>query len=309
MDLKLVQLIIQELGALNYHAHGDKRIIIHCPFHNDSNPSLNVPLVHAKYRPGQFKCFSCGAKGNWNHLADRLMLKKWDKFDQSKYYDNSRTEYKSDDAFTDLLFSINKLESKDQTRILDGLEPLPDDFSWRGVPRQFWVDHGFNYYWNRRNDEFYLHAPVTMNGEYLGYTLAAMTPHEKNPKYQTFAPTEKAILMYDHIKPDSTIILVEGHFDAWRMRYLGFEVGAMIGTENWSKYKTDAILAKRPKRVIVLTDGDEPGYKAGEMLVETFNSKYIDTIWYKFPIYPKPNALDAGNMPLEYAEDLKRYII
>lgn len=309
MSLKLVQLIIQELGALNYNPQGEKRIIIHCPFHNDNNPSLIVPLFHEKYRPGQFKCFSCGAKGDWNKLAEKLRLKSWDQHDQTKYYDKSKKEYAEEDAFKDLAFALNKVETKQEVRSLSGIEELPTDFSWRGIPREFWVSHNFSYYWDKKKDEFYLYSSVTMNDQILGYTLAAMTPSEKNPKYQTFAPTNTAILMYDFIKPDSTIVIVEGHFDAWRMRYYGFEVGAMIGTENWSQYKTDAIIAKRPKRIIILTDGDEPGYKAGEMLANTFLEKYIDTIWYKFPFFPKPDSLDAGNMPIEYIEDLKRYII
>lgn len=309
MSLKLVQLIIQELGALNYNPSGEKRIVIHCPFHNDTHPSLIIPLIHPKYHPGQFKCFSCGEKGDWNKLADRLRLKKWDQLDQKKYYDSSRKEYKDEDAFRDLAFSIGKLEAKNEIRKLEGLEELPSDFQWRGIPRDFWVKHGFSYYWDRKKDEFYLHLAVTMNGEYLGYTLAAMNPSEKNPKYQTFASTEKAILGYDWIESDSTIVLVEGHFDDWRMVYYGFNAGAMIGTENWSEYKTNAIIAKRPKRVIILTDGDDAGYKAGEMLANIFLGKHIDTIWYKLPYYPKPDSLDAGNMPNEYIEDLKRYII
>lgn len=316
MSLKLVQLIVQELGALNYNPHGEKRIVIHCPFHNDTNPSLIIPLIHPKYNPGQFKCFSCGEKGSWNKLADKLRLKRWDEGDQQKYYDNSRTEFKDEDAFRDLAFAINKLEVVNSVRTQDGIEELPPDFQWRGIPRQWWVDHGFSYYWDNKldkqgfpKDEFFLHQKVTMNGEYLGYTLAAMTPSEKVPKYQTFAPTEKAILMYDHIKPNSTIFIVEGHYDSWRMKYLGFETGAMIGTENWSEYKTNAIIAKRPKRIVILTDGDEPGYKAGEMLLNVFREKYIDTVWYKLPYFPKPNSLDAGNIPFEYIEDLKKYVI
>ena len=139
-NIKLVQLIIQELGALGYHPQGDKRVLIHCPFHNDTNPSLIVPLIHKKYNPGQFKCFSCGAKGDWNKLAERLRLKEWDLKDQNKYYDNSKKEYAEEDAFKDLMFSVDKLENKQEVLSLHGIEELPTDFSWRGIPRSFWVE-------------------------------------------------------------------------------------------------------------------------------------------------------------------------
>lgn len=310
MSERLKQLIISELSSLNYHPQGDKRIKIHCPFHHDTNPSLIIPINHTKYKPGQFKCFSCGAKGNWNDLANRLMLRKWDEYDTNKYYDNAKKEFAEDDAFRDLLPTINGMASGTAAKKVEGLEELPADFTWRGLNRDFWISMGCSYYWDRRRDQFYIHMPMLMNGNYMGYTLAALPPIvDKVPKYQTFAPTDSVILLYDLIKPNSTILLVEGHFDAWRMRALGFEVGGMIGTENWSSKKTAAILAKCPKRVIICTDGDEPGYKAGEMLNRTMFDNGIDTIYYKLPYYPKPDSLDPGNMSLEYVEDMRRYVI
>src|SRR5690606_32743713 len=103
-----------------------------------------------------------------------------------------------------------------------------------------------------------------MYGKYIGYTLSAMTPDPDHgvPKYQTFAQTEFALLNYDELRPNETILIVEGHFDTWRMMYHGFNCTGMIGTSNWSKYKTASIKAKLPKRIIICTDGDEAGYQA-----------------------------------------------
>lgn len=310
MSEKLIQLIINELSGLNYHPVSDKRIKIHCPFHTDSNPSLNVALGHPKLPPGSFKCFSCGEKGTWNKLAERLKLKTYHDGDLAKYYDKSKGF--DDDPFADLSKEINRTTAgSDQLWVKAGTEELPMDFSWRGLPREFWIDLGFSYYWDYRKDQFYLYLPMTMYGKYIGYTLAAMTPDPNNgvPKYQTFAQTEFALLNYDSLIPNSTILIVEGHFDTWRMISKKFNCTGMIGTENWSKYKTASIKAKLPKRVIVCTDGDQAGYKAGNMLNELFTAEGIDTVYYKLPEFPKPNALDPGNMPDEYIEDLRRYII
>lgn len=310
MSDRLKHLIISELAGLNYFPIGDKRIKIHCPYHNDHNPSLIIPLNHHKYRPGQFKCFSCGAKGGWNDLAERLKLKKWNEEDTKKFYDKSSgKDFEDDDAFKDLLPSLNATGISNEPRELDGTEEFPEGFTWRGLDKDFWEQYDCSYYWDRRKDQFYIHMPLTMNGKYMGYTLAAIDPQPNIPKYQTFAPTDSVILMYDHIDPRSTIVLVEGHFDAWRMHYYGFNAGGMIGTENWSDKKTNAILAKLPKRIIVCTDGDEPGYKAGEMLVNTFLKYGIDVVFYKLPFYPKPDSLDPGNMSLAYIEDMRRYIL
>jgi 5S rRNA maturation endonuclease (ribonuclease M5) len=310
MSERLKNLILNELAALNYSPTSDKRIKIHCPFHSDSNPSLNVALAHPRLPPGSFKCFSCGEKGGWNKLAERLKLKLHDE-DMSQYYDKSKGY--EDDPFKDLGLEL-KVTGNEQIYIRDGIEDLPEDFSWRGLPRQFWVDLNCAYYWDFKRDLFYIYMPMTMFGNQIGYTIAAVdpkprTPEEKIAKYQTFAQTEQAILLYDQLIPMSTIVIVEGHFDAWRMKAFGFNVCAMIGTENWSKYKTAAILAKMPKRIILCLDGDEAGYKAGDMLNQIFFNEGIDVVYYKLPLIPKPNALDPGNMPIEYIEDMRRYVI
>lgn len=308
MSERLKKLIISELASFNYTPSNEKRIKIHCPFHSDSNPSLNVVLSHQKHRAGTFKCFSCGVKGGWNKLAQKMGLKEDDQ-DTSKYYDKSQ-KY-DDDPFYDASLEI-KATGNDSFHVMDGIEELPMDFEWRGIPREFWIEMGFSYYWELRRDLFYLYQPIKMFGEYIGYTLAAIDPHcrpnEKIIKYQTYASTEKAILMYDQLKPNETIIIVEGHFDSWRLKYLGFNVCAMIGTENWSKYKTNCIMAKLPKRVIICTDGDEAGYKAGNRLNQIFCEEGVDTIYYQLPIIPV-SPLDPGNFGNEYIEDLRRYII
>lgn len=309
MSHKLVTLIINELSTLNYAPVNEKRIKIHCPFHNDGNPSLNIALEHPKYAPGTFKCFSCKAKGGWNKLAEKLHLRRWDEGEIKNHYDASKTEYVEEDAFRDLMMSVNRLHTVEQTHRLEGTEDFPEDFQWRGIPRDFWVKLGCRYYWDRKKDLFQIYMPVTMFGEYLGYTVATIDPPPNTPKYMTFAPTDRAILCYDSLPTNSTILLVEGHFDTWRMKYHGFNAGGMIGTENWSEKKTSAVLALMPKRILICTDGDGPGYGAGEMLSQIFHGKGIDTIFYKLPEFPKPNALDPGNMPIEYIEDLRRYVI
>lgn len=307
MSERLKNLIIAELTAINYHPSSDKRIKIHCPFHSDSNPSLNVALTHPKYPPGTFKCFSCGTKGSWNKLANRLKLKLYDG-DLSKYYDKSKGF--EDDPFNDLGLEL-KTTGNDQIWVQDGIEELPEDFSWRGLNREFWLSMKCSYYWDIKRDQFYIYMPMNMFGKYIGYTIAAVNarPEDKVPKYQTFAPTESALLLYDQLASQSTILIVEGHFDAWRMKALGFNACAMIGTENWSKYKTSAILAKLPTRIIICMDGDEAGYKAGNMLNQVFLNEGVDVIYYQLPLIPKPNALDPGNMPDYIIEDMRRYVL
>ena len=45
---------------------GDKLTSL-CPFHGDSNPSFSVDL-----KKGMYKCFSCGAEGNYINFRAQL---------------------------------------------------------------------------------------------------------------------------------------------------------------------------------------------------------------------------------------------
>jgi DNA primase len=52
-----------------------KSMLIPCPFHSESEPSLSIILNSDHRLPvGSWKCFGCNRSGHWNILAEALHL-------------------------------------------------------------------------------------------------------------------------------------------------------------------------------------------------------------------------------------------
>jgi hypothetical protein len=251
--------------------------------------------VGHKITPGGFHCFSCGAHGGWNRIAEKLGLQQI----------NVEQRVKANYAVEQNPFGVLDKAIKEKpplvvpkVRQLVGTEPLPPGFQWRGLGKSFLEVYGARFYWDRNKDMDYLYFPLTVNGIYVGYTIAALKPC--TPKYETFADTHRTWFLYDQVQADTTLILVEGHFDALRSQAEGLNVMGLFGTENWSPTKKQMVLAKRPTKVITLMDGDEAGYNAARKiytdLVSGVNVEIID-----LPHLPG-NELDPGNMPPDWVE-------
>lgn len=302
---KLRQHVVECLDSVGYFAKGEE-IVIHCPFHDDGSPSCGVHIGD-KITPGGFNCLSCGASGGWNKLAERLHLPQF-VFDNTHFDASKKTNLKDDDPFKDIQDAIKGLFFRDeQVDVLEGTEDLPEDFSWRGLPKRFYESLGGRYYWDKKQDLDYLYFPLKMNNEYRGYTICALQPAKL--KYLTFAPTEKTMLLYDELPTNSNMVITEGHFDGLRMYYEGIPSVSIFGVQNWSKIKRNYILAKAPKKIILLMDSDEAGQKAANFLASDLEQG-ADVLIYKLPqengIDGKP--LDPGNMPDQYIEHLKEIV-
>lgn len=288
---KLREMAIEELSAVGGTIRGDNIMIV-CPFHNDRNPSLGVHIGD-KIMPGSFHCWSCNASGSWNKLARQMNLTQVDYGNESKVDENT-------DPFKYLVrpLQVNNNTSKSRPPPI-GLEDLPDDFQWRGVGRPFYKLIGGKYLFefNQKNDYQmdWLYLPILKNGQYEGHTLCALQPNDR--KYLTFSDATKNFLLYDQLRPEETIILVEGHFDAINLVNQGLNAAAILGATNWSDTKRSMILSKLPPKVIVLFDGDEPGYKASREVYVTL-ANYVETVIIDLPLAaPK---MDPGNLNSEW---------
>lgn len=68
----LKELIVREVSRIGGQIQGDYALI-HCPWHQDTHPSLRVSLLDEKL--GLFNCFACDeGKGSYNKLARKLNL-------------------------------------------------------------------------------------------------------------------------------------------------------------------------------------------------------------------------------------------
>lgn len=296
--------IITHLTELGYPIkRNGNEIPIHCPFHNDSNPSLDVH-VGDKITPGGFKCWSCGEKGGWNKLASKMNLPLF-VFDNT-VFDANRVVKKGEsdsDPYKELSQALKNSKlmfGEKEVHVLPGVEPLPSDFTWRGLPRKFYESIGGKFYWDRKLELDYLYLPIAMNKKYMGYTICALQPAKL--KYLTYADTKKTLLLYDQLPSNETLVIVEGHFDAMRLYYEGIPSACIFGVENWSSIKKAAILAKAPKKILICMDSDWQGREAAQTLFNDFKD-CIDVLIYQLP--EDENKYDPGNMPDFMIEHLR----
>lgn len=299
-EANLRQHVISQLTPIGGIVKGEE-IQILCPFHSDHTPSLNVHIGH-KITPGSYHCFACQAKGGWNRLAAALRLVKID--------NNTTTTSLSGDSEDPFRLLAEKLKQnpilkKETYRTLMGTEPLPDSFNWRGYDQDFYTNLGGSYFWTPETE--YLYFPLTVYGEYKGYTLIATQTTSTNfNKYQIFAEAKKVFFLFDQLPENETIILTEGHFDAMRLIAEGFNATAILGVNNWSEHKRELLVSKRPRKILIALDGDEAGYAASVKIFEDLCGGMEVDIFYLPPQNP---SLDPGNMPPEQIKLLRERII
>ena len=126
-------------------------------------------------------------------------------------------------------------------------------------------------------------------------------------KYQTFTDSRKVFFLYDYVPHGSSIVLVEGHFDALRLYAEGFFPLALFGLQNWSDIKKNYLITKAPPKIIIAFDGDKPGYESAVNIFKDLRISCNVDIFY-LPLYEGKNKLDPGNMPKEFLDDLRRKI-
>lgn len=301
--------IIEQLTAIGGRLKRDE-VLIRCLWHNDNNPSLGVHVGH-KVTPGTYHCWSCGASGGWNTLAQRLNLPGAD-----TGLSEAAKKAIQENPFGILQRALSKSNVVASPRELHGTEPLPKGFQWRGWGKKFLENYGARYWWQRDIEKDiemeWLYFPLTMAGQYVGYTICALRPHK--PKYLVFADTTKTFFLYDFIPAGSPVVLVEGHSDCLRLHAEGIPAIAMFGLENWGPVKREYLRSKQPSKVVVLLDGDPPGPNgAPSHAVKVAMDIYCDLrtgmnadIMYLPPAIDKTTKLDPGNMPQEYVEELRR---
>lgn len=289
--------IISTITSLGLKSkNSDTRITICCPFHDDKTPSLDVHLADnfTGCFIGHFHCWGCGTRGSWPELAKKLGvgLEGLDFKAQ-----------KADNPFGLLLTSLKRMATSKTTTSLAPptstarLEEIPDNFSWRGIPSSFYRAMKAKIVWDNRKGRTYLYFPLEMNGIYQGYTLCDLGKEKKiSQKYLLFH-IGTPLFLFDWVPHRSTIVLVEGHFDALRLRYYGVNACAIFGSQKWEQKRQDLILSKNPKKILILMDNDEAGKAAALSIYEKLAETKLATICN---LPESGGKVDPGNMPLEY---------
>ena len=260
---------------------------------------LEVEIDHS-YNAYGISVHNCGASGSWNKLADSLNLVPYEreKLSEIKEKDNIfRLMSKT------LLTMKDKLEETPDT--LQGTEDIPPGYTWRNYDKAFLDHFKAKLWWDRNRDLNYLYFPLTMNSQYVGYTLCNLNRDRSSIKYLLFTDAKKTFFLYDYIPSQCPIVLVEGHTDALRLFRSGIPALALFGVENWGALKKSFLMAKMPKKVWIMMDGDEPGHRAAQKIFMDLRGG-CDVDLITLPIQnPK---MDPDSIPQEWVEEIKSKI-
>lgn len=269
---------------------GKHRILIRCPFHKDDTPSLAVTLVNGRGSPGQFSCFGCKEKGQWNALALRLNLQPMD----PNAFESEWTGRPKKDFFTSI--SLETLFNEwqfQQTALTKG-------YSFRGI--EYPLLNALHAVSGR--DGFGVSCtifPLWVGGELVGGIKAKNRPRPKDGlKYLNSKGewSRTSGLFPLHCFPQwPRVILVEGPRDALTLLQYGLPALAILGASNWCDQKRNLLLASSVKQVIVAFDGDAAGREGASIVMASLKG-----------LVPRakvilPPGQDPGSLPKSFWQE------
>lgn len=287
------QFILKELRKVTLFKETNitSGVSIVCPFHKDTDPSCNVSLGF-KVPLGIFHCFSCGAKGTWNTLAEKLGMST---------VTGEITNHKNL-----LSFKIEKFKPEDEDTL--NLEEL--DINWKGFSIDFLKQFKAKKLWDEELKDYYVYLPVTYIGSNYGYIRCKLYKDSIGLKYW-FGMLKKIFYPFDYYlnKNVSTLVLVEGVTDALRLIKYGIPTLATLGTKFNIKLGLDLLDDLDVETIILCYDGDDPGKDA---VFGTSKFKGLADILeaenYKVRVLIPPKDHDPYSMPKSYIKILQNMV-
>lgn len=290
----------------NYWKNGEK--LICCPVHGESNPSMGVSIEKQVCH-----CFSCGFAGNFAKLLSYSLP---DEFGLDSSSDDSlkRTEFRAYLKARDFLKTRYELEYHEfgqKAHTVSRYEEVMNtielsDVNRKELPRyklaplksgketyQYFFDRGFTkeemreYMIGRDLDNETVTIPVFFSDGVLAGIIGRYISknRKKNERYKIYDGFDRGQLLYplDKFEVDNgTIIIVEGQFDAIRMRRAGFYNTLALMTNNMTSEQAEWII-DHCSCVIWLGDNDERGMEGRDKSYEKLKGQ----VFFKIVDYPK----------------------
>lgn len=114
----------------------------------------------------------------------------------------------------------------------------------------------------------------------VGYSQRSLDPNAKGPKYRHTAGFRRDFYLYGEQfwdeGPSKVCCIVEGFFDAMRLREYGYKAGATMGT-HISDFQIEKLI-RHFERFIIVPDGDQPGYEAARIWFERLSVRLPATV-------------------------------
>jgi DNA primase len=296
-----------------------RRLLGHCPFHDDPTPSFVVYVNNQSWY-----CFGCDIGGDVFRFVERiehlsfaealqrlgsntLTIKPVSRVVPVSVTASPHLEL-SDEHFTLLTAAAEVYHAAifTQTRVLEYLakrridldmvrrhrigyvtgEDLAKYFRFRGWDPEIANDLGLlgprGEYFRQR-----IVIPELRNGRAI-YMVGRATQKYQKAKYLGLPGAPKPLYGSELIRGASEVCLVEGAFDWLTLVEWGYPTVALLGSH--LKHELVSELADA-QRVFIVTDSDEPGRKSARQLAETFGKRARI-------VPPLPNAKDVNELAM-----------
>jgi 5S rRNA maturation endonuclease (ribonuclease M5) len=279
-------------------------IAITCPFkvHSNPKPSCMVHLSGHKTGVGVFHCWKCDAKGPWSRLAEALGLEYGENYVPQNPFNAKGRALKQR-----LQDSQDEAQSHFNGCMPLGVQPW-EHGAFRGLPEEFLVKAGAKRYYDDRNECYRIVFPVmNKNGGLIGSVARRTDKESFMPWVNAPGYWARKALFPLHImeRPLTTVVLVEGPFDALRLCYLGIPALSILGTSNWTHNKLSSMQGMSCKNIIICMDGDKAGRVAESQIFEDLAGGQVKRKRFRLPI--QEPGIDPGNMNEELIEALREF--
>lgn len=276
------------------------RAFIPCPFHRETNPSLSVNLQHESEYFGSFFCFGCGESGFWTRLCQAISGLD----DNPALRGISMRSIERLAALQPVLPHVAAPFYPDADSFLraQGLHYTPWStcaLPWRGFsPRQLYSVNAyavFDYNPVSKAKELMAFFPVEVFGEIRGGVRCAYD----DKVYLNLRGEwrqEYGLLFFDQAVNCNRffshpfVVVCEGVRDALRFVVNGIPAVALLGTQGWTKAKSNLLMLASPRdpieEVYLCLDSDRAGRVAARALTTTLaNDLYAPITNLVLPTY------------------------
>lgn len=241
---RMIQSIVRKLGAYSTRKQGEE-FVFACPKCHRSKLEVNP-------RRKLFHCFRCDYKGTLKQILADLNIEAFSAIPVNsveKPVEIEAQEFKIPEFYSYRADGTQGMEA--------GLHHF---LAARGIESSsdLLVQSKWGYSTNRKLYKRLI-IPIIEDKKIVSYVARAYD--EREPK--EISGPNKSWFLYnlDEIKEGDDVFIVEGIFDAEALRRWGMKAVAILGS-NVSDVQIGKLLAKRPKSITIIFDGDMAGKDA-----------------------------------------------
>lgn len=283
-NTSILKSLASKLG--NYRIRKGTEYCFKCPRCQDRKYRLEVNLHHG------FNCFHCAWKGSLRDLIGDVVIAPPR---ATALEPVVSPKFVMPGGFTDFLTFVRAGGKIDQK--------FKDFAKTRGIRlKGTWGFSDSRMYWNR------LIIPIREDGKNVSWVarhVCGGSPKELSPP-ASVANRSHYVYGLDEIPLLSRIVIVEGIFDAERLRGYGYKAVSILGS-HISAIQIGKILAKRPTEVYLMFDGDQAGRQGARHAETMIKGRYSAMAWNVFRV-PMVEGKDPDNLSKEEAYNLLKYV-